>query len=121
MRPRKRPRPSKSVFTPIIIRMHPPMVPALFTRSAPNLLPMTAPQKLIANVTTPMMMAGTRTSKDSMDMDMPTTRASMLVATASVAMVTSPMSPLSSSFPKKSSRIMLRPIRSRMANAIQWA
>ena len=121
MRLRKNPSPPKSVFTPIIIRMHPPMVPALFTRSAPNLLPIAAPQKLMAKVTTPMMIAGMRTSDDSMDIEMPTTNASMLVATANVAMVTTPISPLPPSSPKKSSLIMLRPIRSRMAKAIQWA
>jgi len=82
---------------------------------------MTAPQKLIAKVTTPMMIAGIRTSVDSMDIEMPTTKASMLVATANVAMVTTPISPFPSSSPKKSSLIMLRPIRSRMAKAIQWA
>ncbi len=97
------------------------MVPALFTRPAPNFLPMTAPQKLMAKVTIPMMIAGTRTSVDSMDNEMPTTNASMLVATARVAMVAIPMSPLPSSSPKRSSLIMFSPIRSRMAKAIQWA
>ena len=96
------------------------MVPALFMRSAPYFLPITAPQKLIAKVTTPIITAGISTSDDSMDIDMPTMNASMLVATAKVAMVAIPISPFPSSSPERSSLIMLRPMRSSMANAIQW-
>ncbi len=101
--------------------MHPPRVPACFILSVPNFLPMPAPQALMANVMIPMAAAGMRISCDSMDMDMPTIRASMLVATARVAMVTRPRLPSCSSSSERSSLIMFNPIRRRMAKATQCA
>ena len=113
--------PLKSILTPMRIRMIPPRIPACDEYLSPYARPIAAPAKLSANVMRPMTAAGNRISSESMEMDTPAMSASMLVAIASVTMVTNPRSPSSPPSSLRLSRIMLRPMRNRIADAIHGA
>jgi hypothetical protein len=114
------PRPSRRIFSPMAMRTAPPAASAFLPNLSPNRLPILIPAMDMAMVTIPITAAGTTMPSPSMAMDIPTARASMLVASARRAIVPTPMSPSTSpSSSDSASRIMLAPMRNSSAEAIQ--
>ena len=76
----------------------------------------------MAKVTTPMTVADIHTLTCKKAIEMPTAKASMLVAIAITSMVRMPKSPsCSSSSPHIVSRIILAPMSESKPKAIQWS
>ena len=103
--------------------MIPPTIPADFSNLEPNRLPIFTPRMENRKVVTPMMSIDDQIFTWMQAKEMPTARASMLVAIANKSIVLKSKAPLCSwsSLPQTASRIMLAPIKKSNPKAIQWS
>ncbi len=112
---------SRSIFVPRIIRIMPPAISAFDLYFVPKTLPIFNPKAEIINVTIPMHDTAKTILTFKNASEIPTARASMLVAMArsSIDLNDRELSDFSSSL-ESASLIIFRPIKSKSINAIQW-
>ena len=103
--------------------MIPPTIPADFSYLEPNAFPIFTPNTENKKVVSPIMSIDDQILTWMQAKEMPTAKASILVAMAKSNMVLKPneLSDGSSSFLDNASRIMLAPIRKSRLKAIQWS
>lgn len=117
------PRCSRRIFVPIKIKMTPPMMLADFSNFAPKRLPIFTPTMENTKVVRPMTNTELHNSTWMQAKEMPTAKASMLVAMAksNIVLKSRELSSCFSSPFEKDSRIILAPMRNSKPKAIQWS
>ena len=103
--------------------MIPPIIPADFSNLDPNTFPIFTPMMENKKVVTPIINTDDQILTWIQAKEIPTAKASILVAMAKSSMVLNPneLSAGSSSFRDNASRIMLAPIKKSNPKAIQWS